>query len=58
VKKPSLSFLNLAGADELEADMGGFKEGKMKSANEESLEGGREVSWSKGNCTGSSFELV
>jgi hypothetical protein len=48
VKKPSLSFFSLTD-DGLEAEMGGFKEGKIKSANEESLEVVREVPSSKGN---------
>jgi hypothetical protein len=54
-KKPSLSFFSLTDADKLEEDMGGFREGKIKSANEESLEDVREDSRSEGN---SSLELA
>lgn len=58
VKKPSLSFFSLMVDAELEVDMGGFREGKMNSANEESLEDLPEASGIKGKLRGWSFETA
>jgi hypothetical protein len=52
VKKPSRSFFSLTEADELEVDMGGFREGKIKSENEESLEDLPEASGIRGDLIG------